>query len=152
MRRGSGMMNDCPHALPYLKRWRLGALSCMSCLVLGASQASALPMVQIGTAPGFQLVQARMPGTQPGSEQQPQENQQARFAELNELLEATRAKLNELSNATAVAAEQRKEIEALKHDAERLADEREQANTRRTELERASKVAERRTAELSKAI
>jgi hypothetical protein len=124
----------------------------MGCLVLGASQASALPIVQIGTAPGFQRVQARMPGTQPGSEQQPQENQQARFAELNELLEATRAKLNELSNATAVAAEQRKEIEALKHDAERLADELGQANTRRTELERASKVAEGRIAELSKAI
>jgi hypothetical protein len=124
----------------------------MSCLVLGASQASALPVVQIDPSPGFLLVQAAKPGAQPGTEQQAQENQQPTLAELTALLEATRAKLEELFSATAVVAEQRKEIEALKQETERLAGELEQANSRRAELESSSKLAEGRIAEISKAV
>ena len=101
------MMNDCPRAFLQLKRWCLGALSGISCLVLGASQASALPTVQIGGLPGFQLVQAAQPGNPPGSEQQAQAKQPS-LAELNELLQATRAKLDQLFEATAAVAEQRK--------------------------------------------
>jgi predicted nucleic acid-binding Zn-ribbon protein len=146
------MMNDRSHALPHPMRWGFGALSCMSCLVLGASQASALPAVQVDRSPGFLLVQAEKAGEQPGSEQQAQGSQQAPFAELNKLLEDTRAKLEDLSGATATVAEQRKEIEALKEQSERLAGELNQANSRRAELEASHKRAEARIAELSKAL
>lgn len=124
----------------------------MSCLVLGASQVSALPTVEVNPAPGFLLAQAAQPGEQPGSEQQAEGNQQATFAELNELLEATRAKLDELFSATALLREQRKAIQTLKQETERLAGELEQANARRTELENASSNAQGRIAELSKAV
>ncbi len=145
-------MNDRPPALPWPKPWCLCALLCLSCLVLGASQASALPPVQIDPSPGFLLVQAVKPGEQSGSEQQARGKQKAPFAELNNLLEDTQSKLDELFSATAIVAEQRKQIEALKEETERLAGELEQANTRRTELESSRKVAEGRIAELSKAI
>ena len=141
-----------PPASPRPKPWRLGALSCFSCLVLGASQASALPKIQVNPSPGFLLVQAAQPGEQAGAEQQGQENQQAPLAELNKLLEDTRAKFEELFSATAIVAEQRKEIEGLKQETERLATELQQSNTRRTELESSSKVAERRIAELTQAV
>ena len=91
--------------------------------MLGASQASALPVVQIEPSPGLLLVQAAKPAEQPGAEQQAQDDQQATFAELNQLLEATRAKLEELFSATGLVAEQRKEIEALKQETERRAGE-----------------------------
>ena len=145
-------MIDHPPASPCPSRWRLPALSCLGCLVLGASQASALPRVEVDPSPGFLLIQATKPGAQPGSEQQAQADQQAPFAELNQLLEATRAKLEELFSATAMVAEQRKEIEALKQGTERLTAELEQANTRRTELEDASELAEARIAELTQAV
>jgi hypothetical protein len=125
---------------------------CLSCLVLGPGQASALPPVQIDSSPGFLLVQALKPGEQSGSEQQAQQKQQAPFAKFNDLLEDTQSELDELFSATAIVAEQRKQIEALKQETEHLARELEQANTRRTKLESSRKVAEQRIAELSKAI
>jgi predicted nucleic acid-binding Zn-ribbon protein len=145
-------MNDRFPALRWPKPWCLGALLCLSCLVLGAGQASALPPVQIDSSPGFLLVQAVKPGEQSGSEQQAQQRQQAPFAKFNDLLEDTQSELDELFSATAIVAEQRKQVEALKQETERLARELEQANTRRTELESSRKVAERRIAELSKSI
>jgi chromosome segregation ATPase len=146
------MMNDRLRALPWPKPRCLGALLCLSCLVLGAGQASALPPVQIDSSPGFLLVQAVKPGEQSGSEQQAQQKQQAPFAKFNDLLEDTQSELDELFSATAIVAEQRKQIEVLKQETERLARELRQANTRRTELESSRKVAEERIAELSKSI
>jgi chromosome segregation ATPase len=146
------MMNDRLRALPWPKPRCLGALLCLSCLVLGAGQASALPPVQIDSSPGFLLVQAVKPGEQSGSEQQAQQKQQAPFAKFNDLLEDTQGELDELFSATAIVAEQRKQIEVLKQETERLARELRQANTRRTELESSRKVAEERIAELSKSI
>ena len=146
------MMTDRPPAVRSPKPWYLGALLCLSCLVLGAGQASALPPVQIDPSPGFLLVQAVKPGEQSGSERQAQQKQQAPFAKFNDLLEDTQSELDELFSATAIVAEQRKQIEVLKQETERLARELEQANTRRTELESSRKGAEERIAELSKAI
>jgi uncharacterized coiled-coil DUF342 family protein len=120
--------------------------------VLGASQASALPTVRLDPSPGFLLVQAAKPGEQPAAEQQAQASQQEPFAELNKLLEDTRANLEELLGATAIVPEQRKAIETLKQETQRLAGELEQANARRMELESSGKRAEARIAELSKAI
>jgi uncharacterized coiled-coil DUF342 family protein len=145
-------MNHRPRALPYAKLSLVGALLCLSCLVLGASQAIALPTGRIDASPGFLLVQAAKPGGQPASEQRARENQQAPLAELNKVLEDTRARLEELLSAAAIVPEQRKAMEALKQETERLAGELEQANTRRTELESSGKRAEARIAELSKAI
>jgi predicted nucleic acid-binding Zn-ribbon protein len=146
------MMNDRPRALQYPKPSLLGAVLCLGCLAFGASQAGALPTVRIGPSPGFLLVQAAKPAEQPPSEQQTNGNQQAPLAELNKVLEDTRARLEELLSATAIVPEQRKAMEALKQETERLAGELEQANTRRTELESSGKRAEARIAELSKAI
>src|SRR5919106_3035153 len=134
MKYGSGVMIDPPPASPRPRRWRVGAFSCFSCLVLGASQASALPRSQVNPSPGFLLVQAAQPGEQAGAEQQAQETQHAPFAELNKLLEDTRAKLEDLFSATAIVAEQREEIEGLKQETERLAAELQQASIRRAEL------------------
>jgi len=139
-------------ASPRPNRRRLCAFSCLTCLVLGASQASALPRVQVDPSPGFLLVQAAKPGERPDSEQQAQENRQAPFADLNEVLEAIRAELEELFGATAIVAERRKEAEALKQESERLAAELEQASSRRTELEDWSKRAEARIAELTNVV
>jgi hypothetical protein len=90
------MMNDRPPALRRQKPWCLGALLCLSCLVLGTGQASALPPVQIDSSPGVLLVQAVKPGEQSGSEQQAQQKQQAPFAKFNDLLEDTQSELDEL--------------------------------------------------------
>jgi hypothetical protein len=108
--------------------------------------------VQIDSSPGFLLVQAVKPGGQSGSEQQAQKEQQAPFAKFNDLLEDTQSELDELFSATATVAEERKRIEVLEQETERLARELEQANTRRTELESSRNLAEKRIAELSKAI
>jgi predicted nucleic acid-binding Zn-ribbon protein len=146
------MMNERPPALQYPKLSLMGALLCLGSLAFGASQAIALPVVRIDTSPGFLLVQAAKPGGQAASEQQAKGGQQAPFAELNKVLEDTRVRLEELLGATAVVPEQRKTIESLKQETERLAGELEQANARRTELESSGKRAEARIAELSKAI
>jgi hypothetical protein len=120
--------------------------------VLGASQAIALPTPRLDPSPGFVLVQAAKPGQQPAVEEQAQARQQEPFAELNKLLEDTRANLDELLGATAIVPEQRKAIETLKQETQRLAGELEQANARRMELESSGKRAESRIAELGKAI
>jgi predicted nucleic acid-binding Zn-ribbon protein len=136
---------------PASHRRGLCALFWLGCLVLGASQASALPRVQVAAAPRFLLVQAQEPAARPDSKQA-QENQQAPFAELNQVLETTRAKLEELSGAAASLAERRKEVDALKQENERLAAQLEQVSSRQAELESSGKRAEGRIAELTNAV
>jgi hypothetical protein len=116
---------------------RLRALACLSVLGLCASPASALPPLEPGPAPGPLLAQ----GEPPGSPQPAQEDRQAPFDALNQVLEDTWAKLEELAEAAATAAadtKRREELQALERDNERLAAELAQANTCRIELERSS--------------
>ena len=70
------------------------------------------------------------PGEQPGAEQQAQADPQAPLTELNEVLEATRAKLDELFGATEGMAERRTETELLRRENERLAGGLEQVSGR----------------------
>jgi predicted nucleic acid-binding Zn-ribbon protein len=124
--------------------------------VLGATQASALPQVQMEPWPRFLLVQAAehaeptvRPPEQPGA--QAQADPQAPLTELNEVLEATQAKLDELFGATEGMAELRAETELLRHENERLAGALEQVSGRLSELESSSKRAEAQIEELTNA-
>jgi hypothetical protein len=144
--------------IPWTRRSGLRVLVCLNCLVVGASQASALPQVHMPPWPGFLLVQAAKraeptvkPREQPGAEQQAQANQPVPLTELNEVLEATRIKLEELFGATEGMAERRTETQLLRQENERLAGQLEQVNGRIAELERSSKRAEARIAELTNA-
>jgi chromosome segregation ATPase len=144
-------MRDHRSALARSNWRRLLVCSGLTVLVLGGSQAAALPILQPGATPGLVLVQGAPPDAEPDA----QEAVQAPFADLNEVLEATRAKLEQqLGDAAivAAAAELRKQVEALKEENERLAAELEQADARRTDLEKSSELAEARIAELSKAV
>lgn len=128
----------------------LCALACLGVLALGGGQAGALPPVPVEPVPGVLLAQ----GGPPASEQRAGADRPAPLSDLNEVLGATRAKLEELTKATALVAadaERRKELQALKRDHERLAAELEEASARRAELERAADLAEARIAELAKA-
>jgi chromosome segregation ATPase len=130
---------------------RLRVLACLSMLGLGASPASALPPLEPAPAPGPLLAQ----GEPSGSEQPAQEDRQAPFDALNQVLEETRAKLEELTAAAATVAADtklRNELQTLKRDNERLATELAQANARRIELERSSELAQARVAELTEAV
>jgi chromosome segregation ATPase len=114
--------------------------------VLGASQASALSEVQVDPASEFLLAE-----DEPlWREQQAPQNSQTLFAVLEEVLEATQAKLEELSGATAILADSdlRKDVQALKEENGRLVAELEQARTRQTELESSNQLAEARIARL----
>jgi chromosome segregation ATPase len=88
----------------------------------------------------------------PLSEQRAQEDRQAPLDPLNQVLDETRAMLEDLIEAKAADTELRNELQALKRDNERLSVELAQANTRRIELERSSELAETRIAELTKAV
>jgi predicted nucleic acid-binding Zn-ribbon protein len=129
----------------------LRALVCLSVLIFGASHASALPRVPVDPMPGLLPIQ----GGPPGAEQQAHEARPAPFAELDEVLRATRATLEELTDATArVAADTRRhhEMQALEKENQRLAVELEEARARRTDLERSRELTEARIAELTKTI
>ena len=67
------------------------------------------------------------------------------------MLAATQAKLEELFKASAALAARREQFEAIKQEKERLAAALQEANTARADLERASKLAQARVAELTKA-
>jgi predicted nucleic acid-binding Zn-ribbon protein len=138
-------------ASPSRLRYGLRALICLNALVLGGSQASALPRVQVDPMPGLVPIQ----GGPPGAEQQAHEDRPAPFADLDEVLHATRDKLEELTEATArVAADTKrhKEMQALEKDNERLAAELGDARARQNNLEGSRELAEARIAELTKAI
>ena len=135
---------------PSRLRYGLCALVCLGVLVFGASQASALPRAQLHPMPGLVPIQ----GGPPSAEQQAHEGQ-VPLADLDDVLRATRAKLEELTEATArVAADTRrhKEMQALEKDNERLAVQLGEARARQTNLEGSRELAEARIAELTKAI
>jgi hypothetical protein len=104
------MLDPVPASPSRLCR-RLRALACLSVLGLGASPASALPPLEPGPAPGPVLAQGEPPGSEQG-----QEDPQEPFDALNQVLEDTRAKLEELTAAAATVAE----LRALEGDNERL--------------------------------
>jgi hypothetical protein len=138
-------------ASPSTLRRVLRALVCLSVLVFGGGQASALPRVQVDQAPGLLPIQ----GGPPSAEQRAHEDRPAPLADLDEVLRATRAKLEELTEATArVAADTRrhKEMQGLEKDNERLAAELEAATARQTNLEGSRELAEARIAELTRTI
>jgi hypothetical protein len=135
---------------PSVLRLGLRVLVCLNVLVLGAGQASALPRGEVDRAPGLLLLQGGPPGAG-----QAHELRQAPFADLDEVLRATRNKLEELTEATTrVAADikRRKEMQALEKDNERLAAQVEEAKARQTDLEGSRALAEARLAELTKNI
>ena len=115
--------------------------------LLAASAATPHPDVP-GQAPGLLFVRDEPPV----SEQRAQEDRQAPSAPLNQVLDDTRAMVEDLIEAKAADTELRNELQALKRDNERLSVELAQALTRRIELERSSELAETRIAELTKAV
>jgi hypothetical protein len=144
-------MLDHSTASPSTLRRGLHALACLNVLVFGGSQASALPRVQVDPTPGLLLIQ----GGPPSGEQRAHEDRPAPPAGLHEVLRATRIKLEELTEATALVAadtKRHKEMQALEKDNERLAAELQQARARQTDLEGSRELAEGRIAELTKTI
>jgi chromosome segregation ATPase len=144
-------MLDHTTASPSMLHRGLRALACLTVLVFDGGQASALPRVQVDPTPGLLLVQAGPPS----AEQQAHEDRQAPTADLDEVLRATRVKLEELTERTArVAADTKrhKEMQALEKDNERLAAQLEEAKARQTDLEGSRALAEARIAELTKTI
>jgi uncharacterized phage infection (PIP) family protein YhgE len=123
--------------------FRLLALASLSLLGLGASQAGALTPVQADPAATPLPVEGAPPGSGPRSTQ----DQEAPLVGLKEVLEATRAKLDELTEAVTANSKLRDALEALKKDNQRLTDELAQASSRQSELESARA----RIAELTKA-
>jgi predicted nuclease with TOPRIM domain len=155
---GSVIMFDLLLASSLARRRALRALAVLTSVVLGASQASALPQVHVAPWPAFRLVQAAKPADatakprgQGGAEQQAQADQQAPLMELNEVLEATRARLDQLSGATQGVAERRAEIELVRQENERLAGELQRVNGRVAELESSSRRADAEIAHLTNA-
>jgi predicted nucleic acid-binding Zn-ribbon protein len=141
------------HAIAYrfLMGRRLLALTTLFVLGLGASQAGALPPIQADPAPGVLLAE----GGSLAAEAPATEAPQAPWADLNEVLEATRAKIEELTRTTGIVAAKtklREEAQALKKDNERLSAELAQASRRQSELESARALAETRITELTKAL
>jgi len=144
-------MLDHPTDSPSTLRYGLCALVCLPLLALSGSPASALPRAQADPTPGLLLVQ----GGPPRAEQQAHEDRAAPFADLDDVLRATRLKLEELTEATArLAADtrRRKEMQALQKDNERLAAELGEVRARQTDLEGSRELAEARIAELTESI
>jgi myosin heavy subunit len=138
-------------ASPSTLRRGLRALAYLTVLLFGGSQASALPRVQVDPTPGLMPIQ----GGPPSAKQEAHEDRQTPFANLDEVLRATRAKLEELTEATTrVAADTklRKEMQALEKDNERLAAALGEARARQTDLEGSRELGEGRIAELTKNI
>ena len=130
---------------------RLRALAYLGVVGLGASQAGTLPPVQADPA----STPAPAEGAPPGSEPPSAEDQQAPLADLNEVLEATRAKLEELNEAAGIVATStklREEAQALEEDNQRLTTELTRALNRHSELQGASELADARIAELTEAV
>ena len=136
---------------PFMLRYGVCALVCLPVLVFGGSPASALLRAHADPMPGLLLLQ----GGSPSAEQQAHKDRPAPFADLDEVLRATRLELEKLTEATArVAADtrRRKELQALEKNNERLAAELGEARARQTDLEGSRELAEARITELTKAI
>jgi predicted nucleic acid-binding Zn-ribbon protein len=125
------------------------ALAALSGLWLSADQASALRPVHVGPGSGAIPVASEATNNRPsGIGTEP-------LTDLQEALEATRRKLEELTAAAAkidANVDLQTENQALREDKDRLAADLEQAVARTSELESASRRAEARIVELSKAI
>ena len=119
--------------------------------VLGASASLADdPPVQADQALELLVTESGSPGVEVPSAQ----DQQMPLADLDKVLEATRTKLEELTEATAIAAANsklREELEALKKNNQRLSAELAEAGSRQSELESDNARAAERIAELSEA-
>jgi chromosome segregation ATPase len=139
------MLNQAPAAYP---RSCLRILSCLSVLVLGASQASALSEVKVDRA----SASPRAEDEPVGPEQQAQQDRQALLADLDRVLKATQAKLAELSRVTAMHGGLRRKNEALQQQNERLVADLRQAGSRHSELESSNELAAARIAELTTAV
>jgi chromosome segregation ATPase len=139
------MINHAPAAY---RRNCLRTLSCLSVLVLGAAQASALSEVKVDRASAF----PRAEDEPVGPEQQAQQGRQALLADLDRILKATRAKLEELSSVTAMHGKLHREVEALKQGNERLVADLRQAGARHAELKSSNELAAVRIAELTTAV
>ena len=147
-------MPDLPKAPPHATRRRRCVLTCLSALMLGAGQATAMSPGEGEGLPSVQVAQATQAGEKARTEQQPQGDAQAAsagLADLNAVLAATQKRLEELFKASAALAERREAFEALEQENERLAAALREANTARADLESASKLAQSRIAELTKA-
>ena len=147
-------MPDLPKAPPHATLRRRCVLTCLSALLLGAGQATAMSPGEGEGLPSVQVAQATQAGEKARTEQQPQGDAQAAstgLADLNAVLAATQKKLEELFKASAALAERREAFEALEQENERLAAALREANTARADLESASKLAQSRIAELTKA-
>lgn len=147
-------MPRLPKAAPPANLGRWCILSCLGALALGAGQASAWSPGQLEGPPSVILAQAPEADAQARPEQRAQGDEQAAsgLEDLNEVLATTQAKLQELFEVTAALAEGREALEAMKQENERLAAALQAANTARADLERASKRAEARIAELTEAV
>ena len=147
-------MPDLPKAPPHATRRRRCVLTCLSALMLGAGQATAMSPGEGEGLPSVQVAQATQAGEKAPTEQQPQGDAQAAsagHADLNAVLAATQKRLEELFKASAALAERREAFEALEQENERLAAALREANTARADLESASKLAQSRIVELTKA-
>jgi predicted nucleic acid-binding Zn-ribbon protein len=141
-------MLDHPHRLLSSICRRLRALACLSALGLGASQAGALPPVHADPAPAASPAAGSPPGSAAAGQRAP-------LADLNEVLEATRAKLEELNEAAGILSSGtnlREEMRALEEDNQRLTGELARARTRQSELESGSERTDARIAELTAAV
>jgi chromosome segregation ATPase len=146
-------------ALPSTLCRGLRGLVCLNVLIFSASQTSALPRGEVDPPPGLLMIQ----DGPSSAEQQAHEVRQAQFADLHEVLRASRVKLEELTKATArvaadtkrhVAADTKrhKEMQALEKDNERLTAELERARAYQASLEGSRELAEARIAELTKSL
>jgi hypothetical protein len=147
-------MPDHPVAPPHANLGRFCVLSCLSALALGAGAASALPGVPLEPPAGLVLAQAATPDGQAAPGQQAQGDApagSAELADLNEVLAATQARLDELFAATAALAKRRQASAAIEQENQRLTAALREANAARAELEGAREQAEARLAELTKA-
>ena len=143
-------MLDHPLSLLSICR-RLRALAYLSVLGLAAGQAGALPPVQADPASTPPSADAAPPGAGPSSAA----DRQAPLADLAEVLEATRAKLEELNDAAGIMATNarlREAAQALEEDNQRLTTELTRALSRHSELQSAGELADARIAELTEAV
>lgn len=143
-------MPDRPPPSPSSVCRQLLAVASLSVLGLSVSQAGALSPVQADPSPKLLQINSGSVKLQEPSAQ----DQAAPLADLDEVLEAIRTKLEELTEATAIAAANsrlREELEGLKKDNQSLTAELAQATSRRSELESASALVAARIAELTEA-
>lgn len=139
-------MSDHPLSSPSSICRQLLVLAALNVLGLGATQAGSIPKAQAGLSPKPVLAESGSPGLQEPSSAQ---DQQVSLGGLDEVLEATRVKLEEL--IAAANSKLRDEFEAVEENNRRLAADLAEASSRRSELESGIALAAARIAELTEA-